>query len=147
MIPSAVRRPRVTVLTPWRRPTRWWPRRPSPGRWWVGKTHERAARRAYDVGAALGARALLEQDELAPVEVDPRHGEDGHRLEGEGDVAVEVLVQGVPVALAVAQHERRRPRLARRAAAREQLVVLGGERVRLAPSSADQSLATGASWR
>ena len=65
MIPSAVRCPPVTVLTPWRMPTRWWPLRPGVRALARREHHERAARRAQDVRAALRARALLEQDELA----------------------------------------------------------------------------------
>ena len=97
--------------------------------------HERALRRGQHVGAALRARALLEQHELAALEVDSRASEDRQHLEREVDVAVEVLVQRVPVALAVAQDQRRRARLAGRAAALEQLLVLGGER-RVVPAAA-----------
>ena len=83
--------------------------------------HERAPRRAEHVRPALRARPLLDQHELAPVEVDAGLGQHRQHLEREVDVAVEVLVQRVPVALAVAQDQRRRPLLARGAAAREQL--------------------------
>src|SRR4051812_13512157 len=55
--------------------------------------HERARLRREDVRAALRARALLEQDELAAFEAVLEHGQD---LEREVDVAVEVLVQSVP---------------------------------------------------
>ena len=76
--------------------------------------------------AALRARALLHQHELAALVLVGEHGDD---LEREVDVAVEVLVQRVPVALAVAQDQRRRALLAGGAAALEQLLVLGRERV------------------
>ena len=85
---------------------------------------ERAARRAQHVGAALRARPLLEQHELA-ARVVVLVGEHRHDLEREVDVAVEVLVQRVPVALAVAEDQRRRPLLPGGAAALEQLLVLG----------------------
>jgi hypothetical protein len=50
------------------------------------------------VGAALGTVALLEQDELTALEVDAAPRQDGQDLKREVNVAVEVLVQGVPVA-------------------------------------------------
>jgi hypothetical protein len=77
------------------------------------------------VGAALGARPLLDQHELAALEIDPGPGEHGQHLEGEEDLAVEVLVQRVPVALAVAQDQRRRALLAGGAAAGQQRLVRG----------------------
>src|SRR4051794_34494927 len=89
---------------------------------------EGAARWLQDVRAALRARALLEEDELAAVEVDSRLRQDGQDLEREEDVAVEVLMEGVPVALAVAEDERRRPRLAGGGALLEQLLVRERER-------------------
>src|SRR4051812_21866920 len=98
--------------------------RPLAGR----EDHERAARGREDVRAALRARALLEQDELAAAEVLARLGQDGEHLEGEEDVAVEVLVQGVPVARAAAEDQRRRLLLAGGAAALQQLGVLERER-------------------
>ncbi|HEY2869349.1 MAG TPA: hypothetical protein VGJ11_07560 [Gaiellales bacterium] len=51
---------------------------------------------------------------------------------GEGDVPVDVLVQCVVAALAVAQDERRRPRLAGVVAAVEEPVELGGQVGRVA---------------
>jgi len=88
-----------------------------------GEDDERAARRLQHVRAALGARALLHQHELAAVVVDARLGQDREDLEREVDVAIEVLVQRVPVALAVAQDQWRGPLLADNAAALEQLFV------------------------
>src|SRR3954451_11526891 len=69
---------------------------------------ERAALEPDHVRARLRARALLDEDELAALEVGPGAVEDGHRLQREGDVAVEVLVQRVVAALDVAQDQRRR---------------------------------------
>src|SRR5207253_734974 len=60
--------------------------------------HERPLWRTEDVGATLRPRAVLHQDELAAVEVDSRTGEDGEDLKREVDVAVEILMEGVPVA-------------------------------------------------
>src|SRR5215207_822831 len=48
-----------------------------------GEDHEGAARRRDHVGAALGARALLHQHELAALVVLARLGQDGQDLEGE----------------------------------------------------------------
>src|SRR3954447_11354245 len=89
--------------------------------------HEGAPRRPDDVGPALRARALLEEHELAAVEVDAGLRQDRERLEREVDVAVEVLVQRVPVARAVAQDQRGRSRLAGSGAAREEFLVLERE--------------------
>src|SRR4051794_21299796 len=100
------------------------------GRAVVGREDdERALRWAQDVGAALGSRTLLEQHELAALEVDAGLAEHGDDLEREVDVAVEVLVQGVPVAGAVAQDQRRRTLLARPAAGLEQRLVVERERI------------------
>jgi len=60
----------------------------------------------------LGARALLEEQHLAPVEVDAGSSQGNGELEREDDVAVHVLVERVPITFVVAQHERRRTRLA-----------------------------------
>src|SRR5204862_1236769 len=65
--------------------------------------------------------------ELAAFEVDARLGQHGQGLEREEDIAVEVLVQRVPVSVAVAQDQRRRPQLAGGAAALEKLLVRGRE--------------------
>ncbi len=80
------------------------------------------------MGTALRARALLEQHELAAVEVHAAPTEHGHDLKGEEHLAVQVLMKGVPVALVVAQDQRRRPSLTRRTALREQLLVVERER-------------------
>ena len=114
----------------------------------VGKITNAPRGGVSDVRAALRARALLQQHELAALVVDARLREHGEDLEREVDVAVEVLVQRVPVALAVAQDQRRRALLAGGAAALEQLLVLERERVGASPRRrSDQSLATGARWR
>ena len=63
-------------------------------------------------GPGLGPRALLDQHELAAGVVDAGAVEADHDLEGEHQLAVEVAVQGVPVAGAVAQQQGRGPGLA-----------------------------------
>ena len=50
--------------------------------------HKRPTPRIEDVGAALRARALLEQDELTAVVIDARLSEDGQYLEWKEDVPV-----------------------------------------------------------
>ena len=79
--------------------------------------------------AALRPRALLHEHELAALVVHARLRQHRQHLEREVDVAVEILVERVPVARAVAQDQRRRPLLARGAAALEQLGVLEREGV------------------
>jgi hypothetical protein len=93
-----------------------------------GEDHERAPGRPQHMGAALRTRALLHQDELAAIEVLTGPVQHGQDLEGEVDLPVEVLVQCVPVALVVAQDQRRRPLLPGLAAALQQLLVLERER-------------------
>src|SRR5262245_29197441 len=87
---------------------------------------ERALLQLDHVGPRLGPRALLEQDELATVEVLAGAVEHGDRLDREGQVAVQVLVERVVAARAVAQDQRRRPRLAGAVALLEERVELFG---------------------
>ena len=75
------------------------------------------------MGAARCPRALLEENELAALVVLAMLRQDRQDLKREVDVAVEILMKGVPVALAVAQDERGRSRLAGSPAALEQLLV------------------------
>ena len=67
-----------------------------PGR----EDHERAALGLEDVGAALRARALLGAARTRRPRSRRPARQHGHDLQREGDVAVEVLVQGVLAALA-----------------------------------------------
>ena len=76
------------------------------------------------MGPALRPRPLLEQDELPALEVVPGARQDREHLEREEHIAVQVLVQRVPVPLAVAEDQRGRPLLPGRVAAAQQLVVL-----------------------
>src|ERR1700739_1061442 len=70
-----------------------------------GEDHERAGGGGEDVGAALRPGALLEQYELAPLEVDPGAVENREDLKREEHLAVEILVKRVPVAGPVAQDQ------------------------------------------
>ena len=110
--------------------------------------HEAAARRDDHMRPALRARTVFHQHELAAVVVGAALRQDGQHLEGEEHVAVEILVQRVPVALGVAKDQRRRALLARRAAPGDQVRVLFREPVGLSPlSRSDQRFAIGASRR
>ena len=60
-------------------------------------------------------------------------------------LAVQVLVQAVVVVGAVLQQQRRRPLLAGRVAARDEVGVLGPESARSMPIASFQRLAIGAS--
>ena len=106
MMPSVVRSPECTVDTPWRIATRW--RRGRRDRAVAREEQERALARRHDVCAGLRARALLDEDELAPREVLPGPVEHGQRLQWEDDLAVDVLMQRVVATGAVAQDQRRR---------------------------------------
>src|SRR5205085_5491961 len=82
--------------------------------------------------AALRARPLLEQHELAALEVDTALGEHRQHLEGEEDLAVEILVQRVPVTRAVAEDQWRGASLPGVLAALEQLFAFERKRLVLA---------------
>src|SRR6202042_3657036 len=88
-----------------------------------GEDDEGPLGRGEHVGAALGAWALLHQYELAALVVGAALREDAQDLEREEDLAVEILMQRVPVAGPVAEDERGRPRLAGLAAALQQRLV------------------------
>ena len=75
----------------------------------------------------LHARALLGQHELAAGEVSARLRQQDGELQREDMLAVEVLVEAVVVAGAVAEEERGRAGLAGGVAAGEEPGVVGGE--------------------
>ncbi len=94
--------------------------------------HDLAAPRPDRLAARLLARQILDQEELAALEVDPRPAQHRRRLEGEGEGPVKVAVETVVAARAVVQQQRRRLALAGGAAT--PAVGLKGRRVaRLAP--------------
>ena len=77
-----------------------------------GKQHRIAFAERHDLAARLHARALLDQHELAALEVAAGLAQQHRRLQRKHHLAVEIAVQAVVVAGAVAQQQRRRPRLA-----------------------------------
>src|SRR5207253_4653901 len=79
----------------------------------------------HDLAARLGARPLLDQQELAAGVVDGRAGEKAGELQGEDDVAVEVLVEAVVSTRLVVEEERRRLGLAAAAAEGEERGEIG----------------------
>ncbi len=85
---------------------------------------EAAALEVDHVRARLRPRALLDEHELAALEVGARAVEDRHGLQRERDVAVEVLVQRVVAPLEVAQQQRRGALLAGLVAAVEERAEL-----------------------
>src|SRR5262249_12070213 len=76
------------------------------------KGHAITLAKRDDLDAALHARPLLRQDELAAGEVLAWFREEDCHLNREGEIAVEVLVEAVEVARHVLQQQRRRARLA-----------------------------------
>ena len=105
--PRVWRRPDRTVLTPWRIGPADQPRAVRTGRSRVVNTSAVALGDQRGRGPGLGPGPLLDDDELAAGVVDTGLVEADDDLEGEHEVAVEVAVQGVPVARPVAQDERR----------------------------------------
>jgi hypothetical protein len=77
----------------------------------------------HDVGAALHARPLFGQDELAACEIHAGLREENRDLDGECEIAVEVLVETVEIARDVLQ-QKRRARLAGVAASIEERRVV-----------------------
>src|SRR5262249_23676616 len=82
-----------------------------------------ALRGCQDMSAALRPRPLRDEDDLAALVVLVPLRKRDENLEGEIDVAVEILVKGVPVAFPVAEDQGRGSALSGRAAAVEELVV------------------------
>src|SRR5437667_2146493 len=78
-----------------------------------------------DLGARLRARPLLDEEYLATRVVHAPAGEHAGELEGEGERAVEVLVQAVVAAGRVAEEKRGGPRLPVGRAAREIRAEIG----------------------
>jgi hypothetical protein len=96
-----------------------------------GEDEERARVEVDHVSTRLLPRPALDEHELAAGEV-ADGAQERDSLQGEGDVAVDILVEGVVAALAVAQDERRRPLLAGFVAAVQERVQPGGQVGRLA---------------
>ncbi len=125
MMPSVCRMPLRTRLTPWRKFTRYEPAgalyRPVMHR----EGHRIALGERHHFGAALHARALLGQHELAAGEIAAWLGQQDRHLDRKGEVAIKVLVQAIEVAGHILQQQRRRPRLPGHVALREERRMLG----------------------
>jgi hypothetical protein len=85
-----------------------------------------ALAQAHDLGARLHARPLLGQYELAAGEVASGLGEQDRDLERKDMRSVNVLVQAIVIAGAIAQQKRRRPHLTGGMASGAERLVLGG---------------------
>ena len=103
---------------------------------------ERALAQRHDVGAGLRARALLDEDELAPREVLPGRLSTVSACSGNTTLAVDVLVQRVVAARPVAQDQRRRAVLARRRGSGRGTTSRSAGNAAGSPSRAAQALAT-----
>lgn len=77
-----------------------------------------------DFSPRLHAGTLFDEDKFTTVKVDARAVEHDHCLQREVDWPVEILMQAVVVAGAIAEQQWRRPALSRSMAAREQFSVL-----------------------
>ena len=122
MTPSVRRRPERISLTPCRNTRRWTPRTPSAGRSRTAKITPSPCLSGTTCGALCWRGPLLDDHELAAVEVPARLVQQERRLQREDVLAVEVLVQAVVVAGAVGQQQGRGPRLAGLAATRQHVV-------------------------
>jgi hypothetical protein len=144
MMPRVKRSPLRRLETPWRMAVRCQPRVPFAGRWLTRTARHRPCCERHDLAARLHARPLLDQQELAALEVAAGLAQQDRGLDREDEVAVEVAVQAVVVARPVAQQQRRRPLLAAGMALASQAFRVGGKR-RSIPSTSFQRLATAAS--
>ena len=77
-----------------------------------GEGHCITLPKRHDLGAALHARPLFGQDELAAGEVLAGLREEDRDLDRECEIAIEVLVEAVEVTRDILQQKRRRARLA-----------------------------------
>src|SRR6266851_6941874 len=84
---------------------------PSHGTIVHGKSDRIALAQRHDLGAALHARSLLGQHELAPREILSRFREKDRQLKRKGEIAVKILVQAIEVAGTVFEQQRRWPGL------------------------------------
>src|SRR5262249_5715091 len=91
------------------------------------KDHAFAVAQRHDFDAALPSRPAARENELAAFEVARRIGEQERRLQWKHFLAVEILVQTVVIASAVAQQQRRRFRLSACVTALEIRGVPGGK--------------------
>ena len=134
MIPSVNRSPLRMRLTPCRSADAIGPARSLNRTLAHGEDHPVALPQAHDLGARLHARALLGQHELAAGKVPPRRRQQDRDLQRKDDLAVDVLMQAIVVARAIAQQQRRRPRLPGGRQASRKVVVFGRDSGRRRPS-------------
>jgi hypothetical protein len=90
-----------------------------------GEDHDLALLGGDRLALGLGARPLLDQEEVAALVVDPAPTEEAGELQREDDLAVEVLVQAVVATRLVVEQQGRRLRLALLPAPREQRAERG----------------------
>ena len=102
------------------------PFEPCTGRLMDGEGHGIALPQRHDLGAALHARALFGQDELAAGEVHAGLGEQNRDLDRECEIAIEILVEAVEVTRDILQQQRRRARLTGVVASLEERRVVVG---------------------
>ena len=96
--------------------------------------HGVALAERHDLGARLHPRPGFDKHELAAGEIPAGSAEQDRGLHRENQVAIEVLVQAVVVAVLVFQQQRRRAQLARFVTAREKGVeTLGKARLQAQP--------------
>ncbi|ABA53703.1 hypothetical protein BURPS1710b_A0614 [Burkholderia pseudomallei 1710b] len=90
--------------------------------------HDRVALlERHDIGARLHARPLLGDHEFAAREIGARLREQNRRLQREYVLAIQILMQAVVVAFAIAQQQRCRTQLSGCAATLDEVRVLGGK--------------------
>src|SRR5205807_1809747 len=97
-----------------------------------GEDHRLAPAQRHDLASGLRAGPLLDQQELAAREVDARATQQHRHLQRKHQVTVEILVEAVVVAGPVPEDERRRPPLAGRVTAAQEVVQPLGKPAALA---------------
>ena len=85
-----------------------------------------ASLKRHDLGAALHARPLFGQDELATGEILPGLRQEDRDLDRKGDIAVKVLVEAIEITRDISEQKRRGTRLASVVASLEKRRVVAG---------------------
>ena len=94
----------------------------------VDREHHRVALdERHHLDSRLHAWALFGQDEFAAGEILARPRQQDRDLQRKDVLAIQVLVQAIIIAGAIAQQQRRRPRLSRLVAPRQERIMLGGK--------------------
>lgn len=92
-----------------------------------GKDNSIALAQGQDFDAGLHARPLFREDKLAPIEILARLRQQDRDLKRKNMRTIKVLVEAIEVIRAILEKQRSGPRLTRRMAARQKVIMLKRE--------------------